>query len=156
MGKHSTERRDESHCGILALEICRLSLRLERAARADGCLEMDGGCSPAADCADVGEACGVKAACRSAVEGRHLRQKPDGNAPVVRKPEGLEPFGWTAAGRKPGAGCWGQPRPGEERTGWASPPSPCGRPCRAGRPTKEAGARLPAVGLSVQPERSGG
>jgi hypothetical protein len=101
-------------------------------------------------------ACGVRAACRSAVEGRHLRQKPHGNAAVFRKPEGLKPFGWTAAGRKPGAGCWGQPRPGEERTGWASPPSPCGRPCRAGRPTKEDGARLTAFGLSVQPERSGG
>ena len=73
----------------------------------------------------------------------------------------MKAFGRMAAGRepreeKPGAGCWGQPRPGEERTGWASPPSPCGRPCRAGRPTKEAGARLTAVGLSVQPERSGG
>ena len=58
--------------------------------------------------------------------------------------------------RKEEGGLLMAPRPGEERTGWASPPSPCGRPCRAGRPTKEAGARLPAVGLNVQPERSGG
>jgi len=54
-------------------------------------------------------------------------------------------------GEKRWAGCWGQPRPGGERTGWASPPSPCGRPCRTGRPTKEAGVRLPAVDLSVGP-----